>query len=280
MLGGHLDSWHVATGATDNAVGCTVMMEAARILKALGVKPRRTIRIALWSGDLDAAESLLAGALSSLAPSAALAPSVVSSLGAVPFDFDGWGIDVAVGGSQKALSASKLTPDRTAENLRMIYKGADRSIPTSQQFTYGWYRKDLFDAKKLAAPKSWDDYLKSAKALNDPPNMYGCIVPSAETGASTLLLETMFMKNDVHWFEWNAGKKEYEVSLDKGKEFIQITDKSSPAYLPAPIGWLCAIGWSGVDVARRGYNSRTRFPESRQAAKKNARPRGRAFSFF
>ena len=40
----------------------------------------------------------------------------------------------------------------TAENLRMIYKGADRSIPTSQQFTYGWYRKDLYAAKKLDAP--------------------------------------------------------------------------------------------------------------------------------
>jgi carboxypeptidase Q len=51
MLGGHLDSWHSATGATDNAAGCTVMMEAIRILKTLGVKPRRTIRIALWSGE-------------------------------------------------------------------------------------------------------------------------------------------------------------------------------------------------------------------------------------
>jgi hypothetical protein len=51
MLGGHLDSWHVATGATDNAIGCAQMMEAARILKALGVKPRRTIRVALWSGE-------------------------------------------------------------------------------------------------------------------------------------------------------------------------------------------------------------------------------------
>lgn len=51
MLGGHLDSWHAATGATDNAVGCATMMEAARILKALGVKPRRTIRVALWSGE-------------------------------------------------------------------------------------------------------------------------------------------------------------------------------------------------------------------------------------
>lgn len=51
MLGGHLDSWHSGTGATDNAAGCTVMMEAMRILKALGVQPRRTIRIALWGGE-------------------------------------------------------------------------------------------------------------------------------------------------------------------------------------------------------------------------------------
>ncbi len=51
MLGGHLDSWHGATGATDNAAGCAVMMEAVRILKATGFQPRRTIRIALWSGE-------------------------------------------------------------------------------------------------------------------------------------------------------------------------------------------------------------------------------------
>ncbi|HEX8748594.1 MAG TPA: M20/M25/M40 family metallo-hydrolase, partial [Pyrinomonadaceae bacterium] len=51
MLGGHLDSWHAATGATDNAIGCAVMMEAARLLKATGVRPRRTIRVALWSGE-------------------------------------------------------------------------------------------------------------------------------------------------------------------------------------------------------------------------------------
>jgi hypothetical protein len=51
MVGGHLDSWHSATGATDNAIGCAMMMEAARILKAIGVKPRRTIRVALWSGE-------------------------------------------------------------------------------------------------------------------------------------------------------------------------------------------------------------------------------------
>jgi carboxypeptidase Q len=51
MLGAHLDSWHAGTGATDNGAGTIVMMEAVRILKALDVKPRRTIRIALWSGE-------------------------------------------------------------------------------------------------------------------------------------------------------------------------------------------------------------------------------------
>lgn len=51
MLGAHLDSHHLATGATDNAVGCAVMMEAARILQAAGAKPRRAIRLALWSGE-------------------------------------------------------------------------------------------------------------------------------------------------------------------------------------------------------------------------------------
>jgi hypothetical protein len=51
MLGAHLDSWHAGTGATDNAAGVAVVMEAARILRALEVKPRRTIRIALWTGE-------------------------------------------------------------------------------------------------------------------------------------------------------------------------------------------------------------------------------------
>ncbi|HEY0304768.1 MAG TPA: M20/M25/M40 family metallo-hydrolase [Longimicrobiales bacterium] len=51
MLGAHLDSWHAGQGATDNAAGSLVMMEAMRILKTLNVKPRRTIRIGLWSGE-------------------------------------------------------------------------------------------------------------------------------------------------------------------------------------------------------------------------------------
>ena len=51
LIGGHLDSWHGGTGGADNASGCIVMMEAMRIIKALGISPKRTIRIALWGGE-------------------------------------------------------------------------------------------------------------------------------------------------------------------------------------------------------------------------------------
>ncbi|GAA4101671.1 M28 family metallopeptidase [Mucilaginibacter panaciglaebae] len=51
IIGGHLDSWHAATGATDNAAGSAVMLETMRILKRVGFKPRRTIRIVLWSSE-------------------------------------------------------------------------------------------------------------------------------------------------------------------------------------------------------------------------------------
>jgi hypothetical protein len=51
LVGAHLDSWHTASGATDNADGVVAVLEAARILRALGAEPRRTIRVALWSGE-------------------------------------------------------------------------------------------------------------------------------------------------------------------------------------------------------------------------------------
>jgi hypothetical protein len=51
MLGAHFDSWHMATGATDNAAGSAVMLEALRLIKATGLKPKRTIRIGLWTGE-------------------------------------------------------------------------------------------------------------------------------------------------------------------------------------------------------------------------------------
>jgi len=51
LLGAHLDSWHTATGASDNADGAAALLEAMRILESVGARPRRTIRVALWSGE-------------------------------------------------------------------------------------------------------------------------------------------------------------------------------------------------------------------------------------
>jgi Zn-dependent M28 family amino/carboxypeptidase len=51
LIGGHFDSWHGATGATDNATGCAAMMEVLRIIKTTGLRPRRTIRIAMWGAE-------------------------------------------------------------------------------------------------------------------------------------------------------------------------------------------------------------------------------------
>jgi carboxypeptidase Q len=51
MLGAHFDSWHSGTGATDNAAGCSVILEAMRLLKVSGVKMKRTVRMALWTGE-------------------------------------------------------------------------------------------------------------------------------------------------------------------------------------------------------------------------------------
>ena len=51
LLGGHIDSWDVGTGASDDGVGCIVTWEALRLMKALGIRPRRTIRVVLWTNE-------------------------------------------------------------------------------------------------------------------------------------------------------------------------------------------------------------------------------------
>jgi len=85
MLGGHMDSWHSGTGATDNAAGCAVALEAVRILQTLGLKPRRTIRVALWSGEeqgLLGSRAYVAehfGSMQSPATSAAPAPGAANN---------------------------------------------------------------------------------------------------------------------------------------------------------------------------------------------------------
>jgi multiple sugar transport system substrate-binding protein len=114
------------------------------------------------------------------------------------------------------------------DNLRLVYKGADRSIPTSQQFLYGWYRSDSYEKAGLAAPpKTWEEYQAAAQKLNAPPDYYGCVIPSAHTGATHLLVQQFFDANDVHWFKWDANRKAYALAIDEGdnkKRAIEVLD--------------------------------------------------------
>jgi hypothetical protein len=108
MLGGHLDSWHSATGATDNAIGCAIMMEAARLLKAAGVQPRRTIRVALWSGE----EEGLLGSLAYVKQHFGTAEQPKPEFA----KFNGYlNVDTGTG---RVRGASVFGPDATAQILR------------------------------------------------------------------------------------------------------------------------------------------------------------------
>lgn len=112
MLGGHLDSWHAATGATDNAAGVAVMMEAARILKAIGVKPRRTIRVALWGGE----EQGLIGSKAYVAQHFGTAENPKPEW----FKFNGYfNVDSGTG---RIRAASVFGPPEAATVLREIFK--------------------------------------------------------------------------------------------------------------------------------------------------------------
>jgi multiple sugar transport system substrate-binding protein len=128
----------------------------------------------------------------------------------------GQAMDVALEGQLADVGDVIKAVGGIPDNLRMVVDGADRSIPTSQQFTYCWYRSDLYEKNGLSPAKTWEEYLNIVKTLNDPPKMYGCIVPSAEMGASHILLETAFRTNDVHWFDFDSGTKKYNVGLDQG----------------------------------------------------------------
>lgn len=110
------------------------------------------------------------------------------------------------------------------QNLRLVVNGHNRTVPTSQQFVYGWYRSDLYEKAGLAPYTDWESYLAAVRALNKPPQMFGNIVPSIARGASHDLMITMLRKNDGHWFRFDPVKKEYEVALDEGENLARAVE--------------------------------------------------------
>ena len=119
LIGGHLDSWHTASGATDNADGAVAVMEAMRILGALGVQPRRTIRAALWSGE----EQGLLGARAYLMQHFGT-PAARDQLAVYLNDDPGSG--KTLGFYMEGNAAAKAIFDRWLEPLREL--GATRNI--------------------------------------------------------------------------------------------------------------------------------------------------------
>jgi hypothetical protein len=132
MFGAHFDSWHTGTGATDNASGSAVMMEAARILletiKESGIKPRRTLRMALWTGE----EQGLLGSRAYVAENFA--------------DFNGFRVN-SLKPEQKKVSAYYNLDNGTGKIRGVYLQGNDKVSPIFREWLSGF--KDM-DASTLS----------------------------------------------------------------------------------------------------------------------------------
>lgn len=149
----------------------------------------------------------------------------------------GSAMEVALKGQFAAVD-ELVAEQKLGDELRLVVDGHDRSVATSQQFVYGWYRSDLLEKSGKQPFTDWPSYLEVIKALNNPPDHYGAVIPSAQTGASHLLMQTMMQKNGVHWFALNAAG-EYDVALDQGdnlKGAIETLDFLNEAHKFSPEG--------------------------------------------
>ena len=122
LLGAHLDSWHTGTGATDNADGSAAVMEAMRILKAIGARPRRTIRVALWGGE---EEGLLGSKAYATAHYAGDANKAARDKVAAYLNLDP-GMGPIYGWYMENMAPAKVIFDRLAEPLKEI--GVRRNV--------------------------------------------------------------------------------------------------------------------------------------------------------
>jgi hypothetical protein len=134
----------------------------------------------------------------------------------------------------------------------------------------------LFQAADRRGKLPFPPGIQLFKGLSSVALLYGCIIPSAETRASTVLLETALMTNNVHWFEYNAAKKEYEVALDKGEnrkravetlEFLNELHKYSPE--ASTYNWAELMGTFVAEKAANSYYVGARLLE--QVMANNAR---------
>ena len=182
MLGGHLDSWHAATGATDNAIGVSMMMEAVRIIQALGLKPRRTIRVALWSGE----EQGLLGSLAYVKQHFGSAEEPKPEFETLDCYFN---IDSGTG---RPRGASVFGPPETAAELRKALEpfadlGVAGAIPTTSRATGGTDSTSFNNAGLAGIGLQQDPIEYTSTTWHTNVDTYERIVPEDVTSASTVI---------------------------------------------------------------------------------------------
>jgi len=159
LVGAHLDSWHTASGATDNADGAVAVMEAARILRALGVEPRRTIRFALWSGE----EQGLLGARAYLAQhfnTPAARDQLAVYLNDDPGSGKTLGFYLEGNGAAKAMFDRWLEPLKELGATRNVIEGigATDHVPFNEAGLPGFNVIKDFDAYDVRTRHTNDDF--------------------------------------------------------------------------------------------------------------------------
>ena len=159
LVGAHLDSWHTASGATDNADGAVGVMEAARILLALGAEPRRTIRFALWSGE----EQGLLGARAYLAQhfnTPAAREQLAVYLNDDPGSGKTLGFYMEGNGAAKAMFDRWLEPLKDLGPTRNVIEGigATDHVPFNEAGLPGFYVIKDFDAYDMSTRHTNDDF--------------------------------------------------------------------------------------------------------------------------
>ena len=159
LVGAHLDSWHTASGATDNADGAVAVMEAARILRALGAEPRRTIRFALWSGE----EQGLLGARAYLAQhfnTPAARDQLAVYLNDDPGSGKTLGFYMEGNGAAKAIFDRWLEPLKELGATRNVIEGigATDHVPFNEAGLPGFNVIKDFDAYDVRTRHTNDDF--------------------------------------------------------------------------------------------------------------------------
>jgi len=154
MVGGHMDSWHSGTGATDNGAGVAAAMEAVRIIQALGLKPRRTIRIGLWSGE----EQGLFGSLAYVAQHLGKAVDESQDAGFIRL-FSGGGVapKIAPGPEYDKLSAYYNLDNGTGKIRGVYLQGNEAVRPIFRQWLQPF--RDLGAATLSASNTGGTDHL-------------------------------------------------------------------------------------------------------------------------